>query len=182
MPRRYYRSRKIYRYPKRKWATRMTNQNGALSINADTQLANRQFVIVNNSQDIDSPTPTIVKCGNPNISIELAIQLSAAGSTDATAFLIYTPELALSNDADFSACRSFIEAHPEYIMAWKRFDGNSYSSEISCNTVILTSRLKRNLNTNDRLRLIILASCITSGVHIVGTRYAITGTINTCNN
>lgn len=182
MGRRYYRSRKIYVRPKRKWATRMYNQNGALTTNTDQQLVHRQFVVVNNSQDIDSPTPTIVKCGNPKFSIELALQLSGAGSTDATAFLIFVPELALANNADYNACRQFIESHPEYIMAWRRFDGNSYATEISCNTISMSSRLKRNLNTNDQLRLIILASCITSGVNISGSRYAITGTIHTCNN
>lgn len=67
-------------------------------------------------------------------------------------------------------------------MAWRRIDGNSYASTVSFNAIQYSSRLKRNLNTSDQLRHIILMSSMPSGVHISDARYAITTTINCCNN
>lgn len=89
MSKRYYRSKKVYRYSKKKWATKMYNTNGQLDIYQDTAVV--QNVLVANSGDIDSPTPTIIKCGNVKVQLDIGAQLASAASVDAVSYVIFVP-------------------------------------------------------------------------------------------
>lgn len=159
MPRRrYYRRSVRVVAAKKKWAS---------NIIQDTLTTSTSSTVVQNSTQSSTPTPVIVKCGNFKVQGDVAVtsqSVQTARVLPLTFFLIYVPEGVTPSD-------SLIGQHPEWIMAWTTIDcGLIYSGSTgvyAANKFSVTSRLKRNLNSGDRVVAILqsrdtsaTASCV----------------------
>nr|WCR62157.1 MAG: capsid protein [Smacoviridae sp.] len=143
MARRYYRRTRVVR-PKKKWASNM--KQGTL--NATTPIA----ILVENSLQGSSPTPVVVKAGNFKIQGDLTVYISAAAAQVArmTLLVFWLPE-GLTADSD--AAGAIVSNHPEWILAWKQLDtvGSTSQGNLAASGFSFSSRLKRNLNSGDKI-------------------------------
>ena len=146
--RRYYR-RYVRVAPKKKWAS---------NILVGSVTTSNYATIVENSTQTSTPTPVIVKCGN--FKVQGDVMFSTGGSTPTrpvcmNLFLIFCPEGVSPSDG-------LIGAHPEWIIGWKTVDvGVIRSTSESGNptsSFSMSSRLKRNLNSGDRIVAILQSS------------------------
>lgn len=144
MPRRYYKRRTVVVRPKKKWASNMKVHGVGSS--APTE------ILVENSTQTSSPTPVIVKAGNFKIQGDAIITpgTSSVPIVSLVIVVFYWPE-GLTLDAQ--SAQTVVDQHPEWILAWKQIDtqpvivtGTSVS-----NSFAVSSRLKRNLNSGDRV-------------------------------
>ena len=139
--RRYYR-RYIRVAPKKKWASNILQ--GSLS-------TSNFGVICENSAGTATPTPVIVKCGNFKVQGDVMYN-TTGGSSNTLAnlnfFLIFVPEGITPSDA-------LIGTHPEWIIGWKTIDvgvvRSTSETAVAAATFSFSSRLKRNLNSGDRI-------------------------------
>lgn len=151
MARRYYRRRTIVVKPKKKWASNIASSNLSLNINApQTPTSADGAVLVGNSAQSSNPTSTIIKAGNFKVQGDCYFTSTGSGLVQCVVYVMYVPQaLPLATTADYT---NLIQSHPEWIMAWKLVDLNSTSNQI--NAFTFSSRLKRNLNSGDTIRLI----------------------------
>ena len=153
MPRRYYRSRTRVIRPKKKWASniktvRIESSSSSSAVTVAT--------LVQNSTSTSSPTPVIVKAGNFKVSVDVvcAFPVSTATIAQPTVFcyIIFIPEgVSVDNDTSVS---NVVAAHPEWVLAWKQIDLDYVTSSTAytgSKAVSFSSRLKRNLNSGDRI-------------------------------
>lgn len=168
MPR-YYRRRytRVVR-PKKKWASNIATWTNE-SVSGVPAVS-----LVSNSVQSGTPTPTILKVGNFKVSVDLTFttgQTVATGYIPAViAYILYVPE-GWAVDAS-TAFNNLIRTHPEWIMATKTMGANSrVDSVFPVDTLNLSTRLKRNLNSGDRIYLYFNfnTSAIISSVSITGT-------------
>lgn len=164
MPRRYYTKRTVVVRPKKKWASIMKSNSftpAALTSGSSVKVA--QYDLVINSADSATPTPIIVKTGNFKVYGTLNTDITEANIQklwNVTGYIMYCPQGYTYTD-DMTA----ITNHPEYIMGrttMKFVPGQNSSFSIS-------SRLKRNLNSGDSIKLLI-------AIH---KDSSLTGTLNT---
>lgn len=147
MARRYYRRRTVTVRPKKKWATNFL-QGTLTNSSASTSTA----VLVQNSSQTTAPTPVIVKAGNFKFQGDLSINYSSAQTTTPriAIFIFFLPQgLDLSADT----ANGIVQSHPEWILAWKQLDSSvaSANTNASMSAFSFSSRLKRNLNSGDRI-------------------------------
>lgn len=170
MPR-YYRRRytRVVKNKKR-WATNMIKASS--SIQCTAQGAAAEITLVQNAAQSGVPTPVIVKTGNFKLQFEYQFASAGSGTTNGmqiAAYIVYVPELT-GTLADYTASSNFLLAHPEYIMGMKLIDVGNVSG--STNVTTMSSRLKRNLNSGDKVCLII------QGKLADGSTAAVQGYIN----
>lgn len=150
---RYYRRRytRVVK-PKKRWASNIVTYS-----NTPSTLSTNGFgytTLVTNSVQAASPTPSIVKAGNFKISIDSYIQfpddLEAVATVVVQFFVVYVPE-----GWGTSALGNLISSHPEWILASKTV-GSSLSTghTLDLETINLSSRLKRNLNSGDAILMV----------------------------
>lgn len=144
MARRYYRRRTVVVRPKKKWASNM--QVGSLTTASPTA------ILAENSVQTSSPTPIIVKVGNIKLQGDAALNMSSATIAGVSFVVVvyYLPEgITLAG----TTASNIISQHPEWIMAWRQVDiGTSIGSGVLAgNSFSVSSRLKRNLNSGDRV-------------------------------
>lgn len=169
--RRYYR-RSVRVVPaKKKWASNIVTQR--LVHNTDNPAYN-YITLVSNSTESSTPTPIIIKTGNFKVQVDAvaSIETTQRRLAGAIAMIIYLPQgYALSTASPNSAFRDLMVQHPEWIMAWKQLDFSSASGAATSESVSVSfsSRLKRNLNSGDK---------IVFGVAYQGDGY-LPGTVNT---
>lgn len=165
MARRYYRRRTVVRAPRKKWASNM--QIGSLATGTETAK-----VLVENSVQTATPTPIIVKVGNIKLQGDVYIQ-NASGSVilnpSFVVMVFYLPEGITLNGA---TANSVASQHPEWIMAWKMIDTTQMnaSATMASPSFSVSSRLKRNLNSGDRVCLGYMTD-ITSGSGNIRVNY-----------
>lgn len=99
---------------------------------------------VNSSATNVAPTATVIKCGNFKLSFELDGPLGNNNVLSGFCAIMFVPQ-GLTPDKDYPI------AHPEYMMSWRTFNVGSANS----NAVTIQSRLKRNLNSGDKVILFI---------------------------
>lgn len=164
MPRRYYRRTRTVR-PKKKWATNISRLIGTQSAVVDVlPKAQAEYThylysapLVSNSATTSIPTPTILKCGNFKLKgdVRIEYQLGSGGHTirvaGCVAYIVYVPE-------GYEVNAQIVYLHPEWIMAWTPVDMNlvntsNYASQ-DVQKFSISSRLKRNLNSGDRVMLL----------------------------
>lgn len=167
MPR-YYRRRytKVVR-PKKKWGSNIYNFNMNTAGNATLQGAT--VTLVQNSLSSTTPTPVIIKAGNFKVQGDAFFVTSAATQVELSIYVVYLPEgINPSNAAEYQA---LITAHPEWILAWKFVSANrvTQSATDQSMTFSLTSRLKRNLNSGDKIALVGIA---TAGSSLTSANFA----------
>lgn len=157
MPRRYYRRRTVVVRPKKKWGSNITNFN--LTTTGDTTAQVATTVLVQNAASSSNPTPVILKCGNFKLQGDAYYQSGNSTSLiQLMLYVFYLPEGATpETPAQYQA---LLTAHPEWILAWKYVEGISPTSAKTenLNTYSFSSRLKRNLNSGDRVVLVGMAT------------------------
>ena len=153
MARRYYRRRTVVVRPKKRWATNMKGIDPAAF--AVTNDAANGFAInlVENSVATATPTPTVLKTGNFKIQGDVVLlnATSQAGSVTLQLYVCFVPQgINVTTGASIEA---LITQHPEWILAWKVCDIGSLNSGAQ-NGFSMSSRLKRNLQSGDRIALL----------------------------
>lgn len=153
---RYYRSRRVY--PKQKWAISTNSQLFTVpGANAQGYSANSNYIVQNPSRNdasggsVNTPAQ-ILKAGR--IKIKGVISTGMNANQSLIIAIMYIPE-AITPDVNNSPIAqigsSIFYSHPEWIMAWTRMD---YTNAAQKNEFSMSSKLKRNLNPGDSIRLI----------------------------
>lgn len=142
--------------PRKKWASNMLKFSQTTVGTATAQVG--QYTLVKNSFQNATPTPVIVKTGNFRLQGDAYVTPSAANATIVlTMYIMYIPEGISINDA--AGAQNIVQSHPEWIMGWKVVTANRTTTTNPDNseTFSFSSRLKRNLNSGDEVKLICLA-------------------------
>lgn len=168
---RYYRRRyrTIVRAPKKKWATGYKDISGVFEYGDSTRFVYHTPLVVNSNQSSD-PTPVIVKTGNFRVQFDATIKVGASGAIEAKAYVVYVPEGwnigTEGSETSISQLRNIVAQHPEWILVWRQLDfGNANAAGTFDTSVVrMSSRLKRNLNSGDRIMFIILGSGDFTGI------------------
>lgn len=149
---RYYRRRytRVVK-PKKRWASNIATYSDTPAIL--NQQGFGYTTLVSNSVQSSSPTPSIVKTGNFKVSIDSYLQYGGgqvAGTAVVQFFVVYVPE-----GWSTSNLNNLVSAHPEWILGSKTV-GSSYTTGtfLSLETINLSTRLKRNLNSGDAIFLL----------------------------
>lgn len=155
MARRYYRRRPAVVRPKKKWSSNIVLINRG-------QAQGPRFVmdLCTNSTQSTSPTPVIVKTGN--FKLRLDAQLTTPGGMTISSwpsvsyYVMYVPEgFVFTATPSHAELISYITKHPEWIIAYSVAGSNTTaSSRWDLETCSFSSRLKRNLNSGDKVVLI----------------------------
>lgn len=161
---RYYRRRTYTRVvrPKKKWASCYTVLSGNISINSSQQFFyNRELCI--NSTESGTPTPVIIKTGNFRVQFDLTLNVGASGAVSARAYIIYVPqgwEFGSTAEQMYTSYDQIVRQHPEWIMTWRQLDfGNANAAgSVDTSVVRMSSRMKRNLNSGDRVIFLLLGN------------------------
>lgn len=154
--RRYYR-RSVRVVPaKKKWAsniTQITLRQGRP--NAGGGPIGNFHPLVTNSASNSTPTPVIIKTGNFKVQVDAVAQLNITevSSVNVIVFIAFLPEGYSYSATSADSGADLMKAHPEWIMAWKQIDFTSANGQATNNsaTANFSSRLKRNLNSGDRI-------------------------------
>ena len=164
MARRYYRSRVRYIRPKKKWATNIKRGEVTRTFESTTGVLVEE--LVSNSTQSNTPTPVIVKTGNFKVSLDASLMTTSdvdfQGPNSFTAYVVFVPQGVfppLLTTIAPSTVNGLLNDHPEYIMAWRKLDTNAVSSNrlLESSQVTFSSRLKRNLNSGDRVCLVLVS-------------------------
>lgn len=147
MPRYYRRRYTRVIKPKKKWASCIATWNRTDVVNPYVT------TLATNSVQSGTPTPSILKVGNFKITADLIANFGETGSANiiATIYILFVPEGIID-----SQIKNIPTQHPEYIMATK-VSGSSFQtgSSFALDTVNVSTRLKRNLNSGDRVVMFI---------------------------
>lgn len=168
MARRRYFRRYVRVAPKKKWAS---------NILYGTVTTSNYATVCENSSQTSTPTPVIVKCGNFKVQGDCMYQVAGSSNprpVNMNFFLLFVPEGVTPGDA-------LIGAHPEWIIGWKKVDvgaiTNVTETQTATSTFSLTTRLKRNLNSGDRI-----VAILQSGDSAMGGQCVFTCQFWTCAN
>lgn len=151
--------RTIIRAPRKKWASNMIPVDfNVTAVNEGTQEQTRYAVsagttLAENKSETSSPTPVIVKTGNFRAQFDVLIG-NGSGMSDMTVFVIYCPEGI--NPIGGLALRDFMLKHPEWVIAWRKVDlemTTNLATQTNSNRITINSRLKRNLNSGDKINV-----------------------------
>lgn len=153
MPR-YYRKRytRVVK-PKKKWATNLVSLNpSTVALNNKVMM---QYVICQNANPVNIPTPVILKTGNFKVQCDAFFNPSANTAVEFSAYIMYVPEGITF--LTFDDVQSFIQKHPEWILCWKYASYDYINGTGNIDSVKMSSRLKRNLNSGDTIMFFGLA-------------------------
>lgn len=161
MPR-YYRRRytRVVR-PKKKWASNI------LTLNNQNVASPYVVTLVQNSQQSANPTPVILKTGNFKISLDCRIEVGSQLNANLIiqVFILYVPE-GWTN----ASIPGIVNSHPEWIMGSKTVGGSYEQASIySLETLNMSTRLKRNLNSGDGIVLLFVPNTSVPGATISTT-------------
>ena len=169
MPRYYRRRYTRVVKPKKKWASNIY----PLSTES-ISIGNWQYIdkttLVENSIQSGAPTPVILKAGNFKTQLDFTYILNGSSSLEISAFIIYIPEG--TEPTTYSDAQILVQRHPEWIMAWKYASMDYATSNVSSGTetINFSTRMKRNLNSGDKVMLLIMACTSSSNVNITAFR------------
>ena len=165
---RYYRRRytRVLK-PKKKWASNIKQVTVSLPVipptGTATPLESKVGIIqeiCSNAVQEGAPTPVIIKTGNFKVQLDVSVY-ETGGNIGAAAYLMYLPEGVWLSNASYKDWYEYLSQvilkHPEWIMAWKQLGfQEGRSSTIDYDKVTFSSRLKRNLNSGDKIFLLLL--------------------------
>lgn len=167
MPRRYYSKRTRVIRPRKKWASNLSQLVGAqtsnVAISPPGQAPNTHYIITSdlaqNKAQSGSPTPVILKCGNFKLKGDMRLYLTSNSTTAAQfagciAYIVYVPE-------GVQTIATIVQMHPEWIMAWSPINvdlqyvesGTPVTQNVE--KFSMSSRLKRNLNSGDKVVMLL---------------------------
>lgn len=176
---RYYRRRytRVVK-PKKKWASNLArifiDSSGLDSATiATTRYGNIETLCLNSIQS-GTPTPIILKAGNFKVQCDAHIGTSASAVIRTMIYIMYLPEgvYTPSTNTDpstaygqnYDRLSDLVDKHPEWILAWKQFGTDIISTSANLERVSFSSRLKRNLNSGDKIAAVILANVDTNQI------------------
>lgn len=172
-----HRSYRPYRrfYRKKKWSPVLLQDGLAFTLPpAQGGAPGRNFYNVilsaNSANTTAPPTATVLKVANFRLSLDLNPPSGFQGA--GKMFVVYVPE-------DVNVSASLPYNHPEWVMAWKTFEPGQTDPQ---STITMSSRMRRNLNSGDRIVLLLDMlnfSTAPEGVQFVG---AITCSYACCSN
>lgn len=166
---RYYRRRYTRTIkPKKKWCSNIKAFVGEAIQYQNTSEFYVTKDLVTNTSDQSSPTPVVIKTGNFKLQMDMTINVGVAGNVEAAIFIMYVPQsITLTN---YTTISNYVTCHPEWIMAWRQIDFGSANAAGSVDTSVITmsSRLKRNLNSGDKVCLFVIGSGNFTGVQAHG--------------
>ena len=167
---RYYRRRytRVVK-PKKRWASNIYDLAAGESDNATKDIYIAQVLVQNAFQD-NTPTPTIIKVGNFKVQMDVSYTTNSAAWVDVKAVIMFVPEG--TDVSSYFKITSLIEKHPEWVMAWK-YSSIDYTGEATTTgvqTMQFSSRLKRNLNSGDKIYIFTLLTTNVNEQHITKVR------------
>lgn len=113
----------------------------AHAVSATSTLFQAADICANSNATSTAPTATVIKVGNVKVSFESESTSNAATPMSGLMFIMFVPQ-GLTPTTDYPS------QHPEYIMAWRAFQPTGSTSAVT-----IQSRLKRNLNSGDKVVL-----------------------------
>lgn len=131
--------RRNYYSNKKKWAPLMRDiplTNYSIPANATD---GSYITIVDNSTEASTPTPTIIKCKNLKVSLDVAFDATVLNN--GFVCIIYCPQ-------GITPVAGMAILHPEWVMAWRNIPNDVSASH---HNVMLQTSLSRNLNSGDRI-------------------------------
>lgn len=150
---RYYKYRRTFVkkvYPRKRWASCMKTGLLDITIQPGTLAGVAVADICKNAADGNTPNPVIVKFGRFKMKGDLRYSASAARAVSSCMiYILYVPEGVVIN-------QNFVMQHPEYLLGWTCLSlesGGSFS---------LSSGLKRNLNSGDKIQAFFYADTLIS--------------------
>lgn len=173
MPRRYYRRTRVIR-PKKKWASNIGDFQVAGS-NSETATTGTMlaadYIVARNNAQYANPTPVIVKAGNVKVqgTCTFSVNSTAGATVQVNAYVIYKPEgvdwHGTASELNPALALSFANTHPEWIMGCKAITTQTLSAGGVSEPVrfSFSSRLKRNLNSGDRIMMLYVAKTLGEG-------------------
>lgn len=183
MARRRYYYRRVVR-PKQRWAINNVDvriyNNTQATVPGNRNAFFYQTVVANGSrvQTTDTAlavvsTAQILKCGRFKFRGCLP---NSFNYFSVTVFIAYAPE---GYDLTTGAVtdQTLFYQHPEWVIGWTRKD---YLNSNQSNEISITSRLKRNLNTNDQIIVGVLLNNTVTSESSVGGQYLLQGTLSYC--
>lgn len=149
MPRRYTRgySRRYYGRRKKWTPVFLTEQStvpGAAVFAHATLAANQT------NQGSTAPIATNIKVKNFKVAVDVQSAGNVAGSPSVTFAIVFVPQ-------SYAITANLMVEHPEWVMAWRTIDLQT------TNTVQVSSRLARNLNSGDKVVFFLHRSIASSG-------------------
>lgn len=154
MPRRYYKRTRVVR-PKKKWASniKLINESGTGTACV--------IELCSNSSPTSTPTPVILKTGNFKVRVDSQVTYGASVEwwPSLSFYVMYMPEgMSLGTNPDADAVSTYVTRHPEWILCSGVAGSNTVTaSKFDLETVTFSSRLKRNLNSGDKVVLLCTA-------------------------
>lgn len=122
--------------------------------------------------DAATPTPNIIKTGRYSASYNFIFDLSSSNNKSplnymVTILLMYIPQgwpldvgsTSVNHAARFNQFSNLVGSHPEWIIAkkqlgdWNQIPGAT-DGVYDCRTGVLSSKLKRNLNSGDQVAIV----------------------------
>ena len=158
------RYRTIIKAPRKKWASNFKDVNmettNPSGVEADVVVFKE---MAENKSETTSPTPVIIKTGNFKVQGDYYVKNNSTEyiqghSPTGMLYIMYLPEgIAISSPPN---TQTLIQNHPEWIMGWKTIDFDTISigggDSAAVTKISLTSRLKRNLNSGDKVICVVL--------------------------
>lgn len=174
--RRYYRTRRVY--PKQKWAINVNQHNFGVPAAAASSFSIQGNMLIQNparngaAGQTVSAAAQILKCAH--VKIKGVVDSGMIQAQSVLLALMYCPEGVtpdLGSTALDNMGNTIFYSHPEWVMAWTRMD---YSNAAQKNEFSLSSRIKRNLNPGDTIRLVVYnintnTGTVTAQVHLSAT-------------
>lgn len=149
---RYYKYRRTYVkkvYPRKRWASSIKQHILDLTIPAGSTDGSLYDIVCENSVDNVTPSPVLIKFGRFKIKGDIRVSNNAAiGISSCMVYAVYVPQGVTVND-------NLVIYHPEWILGWTCLSMNSG------NSFSLSSTLKRNLNTGDKIVLLFVVDTLT---------------------
>lgn len=156
MPRKYYSKRTRVIRPKKKWASNISLINESGTGNGTV------IDLCANSAPTSSPTPVILKTGNFKVRIDSQVTFgnSVEWWPSMSFYVMYLPEgMTVGSTPSASNILAYVQRHPEWILCSGIAGSNTLTAtKFDLETVTFSSRLKRNLNSGDK---IVLMCCST---------------------
>ena len=162
-------TRTIVRAPRKKWGSNFKDINLTIqNTTAQTQNGYNYATIAENSAETGAPTPVVVKTGNFRVQGDMFATSTPGGTVNrvsVTLYIIFVPQG--FDPATYEAAIAIINNHPEWILSWRVLEsGFSTTGIMDSNRFTMTSRLKRNLNSGDKICAIFVAKDIISGQRV----------------
>lgn len=158
------RKRFYYRKSRKHWASHIDEVSMHVTATPSTP-ASLVHTIAENTADTTTPTPFLTKIGN--VGIDVGIQLSTdnppsnASTYNLSCGVIFVPQ-GVSYTTN-NQIKTLIEYHPEYVMWLKqvipqtKYGTGGWALD-NVPSLKVQSRLKRNLNSGDKLIFFVLAN------------------------